>query len=636
MKIAYKHLLRFLKDKPTIESLSSKLFQLGHEHEIDNFIFDMDFTPNRGDCLSLIGLTRDLNALFETEIKLNLYDKDIPSLQLNFLNQSPYNCPEISFLNIQISDKIFKYKDYLEDYFLDLKINKNNFFTDVSNYVAYEMGQPVHSYDFSLIGNDITLKLSENASKFETLLGKVINLEKNELVFTSGNDVINLAGIVGGINTACSSKTNNALIECAHFIPESIIGKALKYDVHSDASHKYERSVDPLCHDKVLRRFIQIVSDHVPITKLEIFTYSSQAYKEIELEIDPTKINNILGLNESKNSYIKSLKRLGFKVNKTIKVPSFRNDINTQNDLAEELARVIGYDNIPTKPLKILQNITYPKDFIEGKIQDFLIKKGFTEVINNPFCDLTELNTIEVDNPLDSNRNYIRSNLTNSLVNNMLYNEKRQKDCIKLFEISDLYSFDNKIKSVKKLGIIISGRRGHNHINFSKSLNKEYLVNVFNELDIDIEKYIKVIQRDKLNSKIKTPIYNIEIPLSKFIGKLDNLSIPQYQFDDFIKYQPIAEFPSSYRDLSFSIIDKSKINILIEALENTASDNLVKLFMFDFFENKKTNETKIGYRFIFQSSNKTLTDEEINQSIESILIPILQIDSISLPGRVVK
>ena len=128
MKIAYKHLLRFLKDKPTIESLSSKLFQLGHEHEIDNFIFDMDFTPNRGDCLSLIGLTRDLNALFETEIKLNLYDKDIPSLQLNFLNQSPYNCPEISFLNIQISDKIFKYKDYLEDYFLDLKINKNNFF----------------------------------------------------------------------------------------------------------------------------------------------------------------------------------------------------------------------------------------------------------------------------------------------------------------------------------------------------------------------------------------------------------------------------------------------------------------------------------------------------------------------------
>ena len=169
-----------------------------------------------------------------------------------------------------------------------------------------------------------------------------------------------------------------------------------------------------------------------------------------------------------------------------------------------------------------------------------------------------------------------------------------------------------------------------------KKNDKEYLVNVFNELDIDIEKYIKVIQRDKLNSKIKTPIYNIEIPLSKFIGKLDNLSIPQYQFDDFIKYQPIAEFPSSYRDLSFSIIDKSKINILIEALENTASDNLVKLFMFDFFENKKTNETKIGYRFIFQSSNKTLTDEEINQSIESILIPILQIDSISLPGRVVK
>ena len=122
MKIAYKHLLSFLEDKPSIENLSDKLFQLGHEHEVDNGIFDMEFTPNRGDCLSLLGLARDLNVFYNTKLNLNIFNEPIPILDLDFLNKAPEHCPDISFLKIEIKDEISEYKNYLEDFFNDLQI----------------------------------------------------------------------------------------------------------------------------------------------------------------------------------------------------------------------------------------------------------------------------------------------------------------------------------------------------------------------------------------------------------------------------------------------------------------------------------------------------------------------------------
>ena len=284
MKIAYKHLINFLVDKPSIKDVSEKLFQLGHEHEIEESIFNMEFTPNRGDCLSLLGLARELNVFYKTNLDLNIYNPTIKSLDLNFTNNVVKNCPSIFFLNIEIEDKVTKYNDYLEEYFTDLKLNKNNFFTDVSNFIAYEMGQPTHCYDFDLFTDNsivLTNKIIEN--KFKTLFDKDIELDGTDMVFTNHNKVINLAGIVGGMETSCSKKTQNALVECAYFLPESIIGRAIKYNVQSDASHKFERGVDPQFQEKVLRRFIQIVSEHSKISKVELYSNSSKEFNHKEL-----------------------------------------------------------------------------------------------------------------------------------------------------------------------------------------------------------------------------------------------------------------------------------------------------------------------------------------------------------------
>ena len=630
MKISYKHLLNYLPNNPSIDDVSNKLFQLGHEHEVENSIFDIEFTPNRGDCLSLLGLARDLNVFYETNLNLALYDEELEELELNFTNNSPDKCSAISFLNIEIEGNVKNYKNYLEDYFKDLNLNKNNFFTDISNYVAYEMGQPTHCYDFDIIDNNITLTSGIKEESFKTLLGSEISLNESDLIFLSNDKVINLAGIVGSMDTSCSQNTKNVLVECAYFSPEAIMGKAVKYNIQSDASHKFERGVDPKSHNKVLRRFINIVKDHVKIKKLSLYNNVLSEFKELELDVDINQINKILGTEETIENYTDSLSKLGFKFNKKISVPSYRSDIMHQNDLAEEFARLIGYNNIPKK------NIHLPlkpesKNPIEDNIRFFLADNGFAEVINYPFSASSGKNSIQVDNPLDSNRKFLRTNLMDSLVGNLIYNEKRQKDSIKLFEISDVYTSDIS-KIYKKISIIVSGRQGHNYKEFGMQLDQKFLINLFKPLGLDIKKEIIEISRNKLDSKIKTKIYGIEIELNK-ISKFFEKYKPISNLDGgYIQYKPISEFPCSTRDLSFLIEKSSKISEVIKKLDSINVDFLKESFMFDFYKNKTQNHTKIGYRFVFQSFEKTLTDDEIDGQINIIIQSVLSIDSVSLPG----
>ena len=470
MKFLYKDLLTFLTKKPSLELLSKRLFQLGHEHEITDEILDFEFTPNRGDCLSLLGLSRDLNYFYESKYPFQVYNDDIDDLDINFQNLSTESCPKISFLEIEIGEKTQSYKPYLEDYFSKLGNNKINFFTDISNFVSYELGQPTHCYDRKSLGKEITFSKRQCNESFKTLLEKEIKLSDKNCVFTIGEEIIALAGVMGGLSTACSEKTRKVLIECAYFNPEEIIGKAIKYNLKSDAAHKFERGVDIESQVKVLRRFISIVNDHASIKSLKMKTFNYEDSKTKYLPIDVNKINMILGTNLTKEEYINYLADLGFEIDNEIKIPSYRHDISSQNDLSEEIGRVIGYDNIPSKIFDLNSSFKREQNKI-SKIEDFFVHNGFLEVINFPFTSFEEERSILIDNPLDSNRKNLRTSLKESLLENLLYNERRQKDSIKLFEISDIYSNRDNIHQEKKLGIIVSGRRGHNYIDFSKKIS---------------------------------------------------------------------------------------------------------------------------------------------------------------------
>ena len=612
MKILYEDLINLLELKPSKIELSEKLFQLGHEHEIDGDIFEMELTPNRGDWFSLIGLARDLNHYFSYKDNIEIFNGDLEELDLKFKNLAPNECPDIYFLEIEIDQIPSEYKPYLNNYFIKLKNKKTNFYTDISNYLSYELGQPTHCYERASIEDELTLESRECSETFDTLLNKKIELEGKNLVFSLNNKIINLAGVMGGLKTACTKKTKKALIESAFFQPESIIGKSVKYNLPSEASHKFERGIDPLLQEKALRRFIKIVSDHTKI-----------------IDINNLRINNILGTDLNKDTFCKYLTSLGLKADGEDRmiIPSYRHDIKTQNDIAEEIARLIGYNNIPSSSIKIDKFNSESIDK-KAKLRNFLIEKGFNEVINFPFTELASKNSLVVDNPLDTNKKYIRIDLKESLISNLLFNERRQKDSIKLYEISDVYSKDLDLKRDAKIGIIASGRQGENYKEFVQKISNNFLNEEFSILNISFEE----IPRNTLNTKVKSKIFYTEVLLEN----IPNDFFINYKFKkkpiNFIRYKKVSEYPGSVRDISFSITDIEITDEIFNYFDQVSHANLKKVFMFDFYQNYKNNEIKLGYRFIFQSELNTLKDEEINNSIQEIIDPILKKKGVFIPG----
>ena len=636
MKIAYKHLVKNIIGNPSIDEISDRLFQLGHEHEIEKNIFNMEFTPNRGDCLSLNGLLRDLSVFYNVNSNQEIYNEKLKILDIDFENLSQDICPQISFLKLEIESIPDKYKDYLNDYFIDLNLNKNNFFTDISNYISYENGQPTHCYDADKINGKLIFQELDTDQEFKTLLDKKINLTSKDSVFLLNDKVINLAGIVGGIETSCSSDTKTVLIECAFFKPEAVIGKSVKYDIQSEASHKFERFVDPECQDRTIRRFIKIVDEHTNIKDISVIAYKFKQNKVTKIPIDTNKINQIIGINISQDTYLSHLSKLGFNINdEHIEVPSYRSDIETQNDLAEEIARVIGYDNISRNEITIPKGKKSNIYDLENKLRFFLLDEGFYEVINAPFVGNGSSNSISVDNPLDSNKKYLRSNLTESLLENLLYNERRQKDSIKLFEISDIYNVkDNKINVTRKLAIIASGRAGHNYKDFSKKISKKYLTSIFKETLPSENFEFKVLNRESLNTKVKNEIICCEVDIANFSSDVLSYKKVSKPPESFIEYSPISDLPCSIRDLSFSIKDFKELDKFIEYILEFKHKLLKEIYIFDYFNNEKNAEIKIGFRFIFQSVDSTITETQVNDIINVIIEHTEEIDGITIPGLI--
>ncbi len=633
MKIAYKHIVNCIDSKPSIEELSDNLFQLGHEHEISNDIFDMEFTPNRGDCLSIKGILRDLKLFYDISIDNDIYENDIEQFSFEFNNKAKEICSNISFLKVEINEIPLLYKDYLNDFFSDLNIKKNNFFTDVSNYVSYETGQPTHCYDSSKVNEPIKLDFVKEKAKFETLLDKTIEIDEENLVFVDkNNEIINLAGVIGGKYTSCNKKTKSVIIECAHFNPEAILGKSVRYGISSEAAHKFERNTDLNNHDYTIRRLLKIIEDHAQIQKVEIFSENNYKNKINSIMFDVKKINKILGTSTTNKDCIIYLQKLGFLIkNDEILIPSYRNDVKTINDIAEEVARAIGYNNIKAQNFDISLKNNSKDAHEEKKLKDLLINEGFYEVINDPFISIYDKKSIIVDNPLDSNRKYLRTNLKNSLLKNLTYNERRQKETIKLFEIADIYTSNYK-KRKRVLGIVASGRVDKNYQDFSKKINNKYIENmIVNNLNVEKVEF-QEISRDSLDSKSKETIVYTEIDIEpslnvkKLFTTHNEININNKQ------YVPISDFPSSKRDLSFSIKDFSKCKILEKSVMGHQHKLLKETFIFDYFKNEKIQEIKIGFRFIFQSKHSTITDNEVNDVMDSIIANALKISSVTVPG----
>ena len=639
MLISSTHLRDFFNEDISTLEISKKLFQLGHENEVHGDLIDIEITPNRGDCLSLKGIARELSVFYDINLEREIFESDLPGLSLDFNNMETTKCPKISFIHLEIEGEPKTYKPYLNNYFRDLSIKKNNFLTDVSNYLSYEIGQPSHCYDFQKIGKKFTLKEINYKKDFQCLTDKKICLSGTNLVFLKNDLPVNLAGVMGGASTACSSDTKSVLIEFAYFNPEAIIGKSIKYDLNSEAGYKFERGTDPDQIDYAIRRFIKIVQDHVPIKSLSLFNENNINSKLKSVEYNLDKIKKILGFDISNKDFNNYLDKLGFKINESeILIPSFRHDISTNNDIAEEIARLIGFDNLPTKEI-VIPKIETSKEDLDDKIRSFLVEKGFNEVINYPFSYQGDDKSIKIDNPLEKQKKYLRKTITESLIKNVLSNERRQQDSCKFFEISDIYALNgvnNEFEMKKRLALIVSGRKGKNHLDFGTFMDKSFIKSIFEELTTDFRFDIDEISRKDLDSKIKYPMFSMEIDIKQLENLFENFTPKSYPSIKEIMFKKVSEFPLIKRDLSFQISDKKRTGDLVGFIENYNNNILKETFIFDFYSDESKNLIKIGFRFIFQSHERTLTDSEVDNVIDDIVKSSLNIKDIELPGYKLK
>jgi phenylalanyl-tRNA synthetase beta chain len=285
------------------------------------------------------------------------------------------------------------------------------------------------------------------------------------------------------------------------------------------------------------------------------------------------------------------------------------------------------------------------KRSFEDQVGHYLVNQGCFEVINNPFTDFEGKDAIAVDNPLDKQRAILRTCLMNSIRTNIAYNQNRQKDSIKFFEFSDIYKTSG---TERRFALAVSGRVNKNAKEFNAQLDYGYLKGLINSICTDIIKIqptyeladkrgydfyealtlngskiggLGKISKETIDSKVKTPVFACELTIG-------DLEVPDNHF------VTISDFPASYRDLSFSLSELEKVGTLTELVKATTAnqDLLTESFIFDFFQNKKLNLLKIGFRFKFQAADKSLTDEEIDQIMDKLISDSMALDGISIEG----
>jgi len=660
------------------EKIGSSLYSV-----IGDEILDFDITPNRSDCLSVIGITREIIAILNShkfDYKINekyLYfntlnnfqskkSKNIDVQNLNFEKCLRYSGSEIS--SIVVENSPFWIKDRL----IKSGLRPINNIVDVTNYVMMELGQPLHAFDLSKIKTKkIEVKSSKNKEKFKSLDGENRELNSNILSITDGAQSIGLAGIIGGFNSEIDSKTKNIFLESACFEMSNIRQSSKELGLNTDASHRFERGVPIGLSIIALNRAIALIED---INKKEIIINGNWDLYSKNININPNKKQNltgqrykkIIGESITRKETANILNSLGFnasasKTNETnftqkVEIPYWRSDITIEDDLIEEIARIKGYDNLSSEPLQYPEN-NIPVDnniMYRNNIRNEMKSMGYIETINYPTINNTEYNLtnlnvnspIKLQNPVNKKNNILRPNLKTGLINNISINSKKypEIDSWKFYELGRIFNLgnmDNKYQLPDQsysLGIISSGLISKTNWNsIPDQINfytfKGDLDRIIKSMGIKIEfkknsNYYFYSEKSALlfseNAEIGS-IGNInEQTLTNFNVKLKEVLYCELNLD---KLENSINYNNEFTKTSpypLAIRDLSLTvdkNVLSNQISDIIKQNplVTDLNVIDVYSDLKPEKKSITIRITYQSFNETLNNLKIDESQNKIL-----------------
>ena len=623
----------------------------------DSKVVELDLTPNRGDCFSHLGVAREIGIIENKTLKLKENKISTSSESINkkitIEIEDSISCPRYCARIIQ-NIKVEESPDWLKSRLDSIGQKSINNIVDAANYILFDQGHPMHTFDYNKISKSkIIVKKAKGKESIVCLDGISREVTKDHLLICDKDKPIAIAGIIGAENSSVDEQTTDILIESAYFDPVTIRKGAKLLDLSTDASKRFERDTDINNLENSMDMLCLLIQD---IAGGEVLDGIKDIYSKNKgpryVDFNYNNCNKLLGTNLDKKDIKDIFNQLSIEVEVSgdlfkCKIPSFRNDLEREVDLCEEVARVYGYDNIEYSEsfFSSYSCIKNDKHSRIKKISTILSLNGYHEHYSNSLLSDNENNfftsgmDIEISNPLSKDMKYLRNSIIPGLMRALSHNINHGNKNFKLFEIGTIHK---KIKSKKgnqyiqenHLGIawncmdIKDWKEKNSFDLYSVKGDIQYLFNMIS-LNVDFNNKnsnISVL----FNNKIIGRILNTSDIESKLFIKHEGLFLAEFNLDiinkilssnDLIKASPPNPYPSVERDISFIIDKKVKYQEISSAITSVSGDLLKDISLFDLYEGKSIDEGyhSLALSFTFSSNSRTLVDNEIDGIINKIL-----------------
>lgn len=458
--------------------------------KLDDNTIEISVTPNRADCLGIIGVARDVAVLNQTELNapeivpVEATISDVLPIQVDAADACPrYLGRVVKGINVKAPTPL-----WMKEKLRRCGIRSIDAVVDVTNYVLLELGQPMHAFDKDRIEGGIVVRMAKEGETLVLLDGTEAKLNADTLVIADHSKALAMGGIFGGEHSGVNDETQNVLLECAFFSPLSITGRARRHGLHTDASHRYERGVDPALQYKAMERATRLLIDICggeagPVIDV---THEATLPKRATITLRRSKLDRLIGHHVADAQVTDILTRLGCEVTEgqdewKAVAPSWRFDMEIEEDLVEEVARVYGYNNIPDEPVQagLVMGTHREADLSLKRVKTMLNDKGYQEVITYSFVDpkLQQLihpgeEALILPSPISSEMSAMRLSLWTGLLGTIVYNQNRQQNRVRIFESGLRFVPDNQanlgIRQDLMLAGAISGNRYEEHWDLAK------------------------------------------------------------------------------------------------------------------------------------------------------------------------
>lgn len=646
------------------------------EYYWDNdVVFEIGITPNRPDCLSHIGVARDIAALYKRilrnpNIKIKESGKAVKSsLQIDIKDED--HCPRyvgrvIDNLSIGVSP------EWLKRRLRTIGIRPINAVVDVTNYVMMEYGQPLHAFDFNLIeGGRIIVRLANDGEKFMTLDDKERTLTKKNLMICDAKRPVAVAGVMGGLNSEISNNTTSVLIESAYFAPFSVRHTSKQLGLATESSYRFERGVDPSRTAEAADRAVQLIQQ---ITGGNAYRGRVDAYpnkiKPSRVLFRNSQVERVLGISIPAPVVKGILKRIGIDVKDTKKrgewrcgIPTFRPDIEREIDLVEEVVRIHGYDQVPaqeTAAIRFTSDDVRPG--IHDRIREWFVGTGCNEIVCNSMVPgrwntFTGRPAVTVNNPQNQDMTDLRTSLVPGMLQVVKHNINHGNESLRLYEIGHIFSEDSfpgsknyiqKYHEGEMLGMVLTGAKNPGDWSLKDAKFDFY------DLKGEVESLAGKFNLDKIKYNIYHSTSNTLIDeaigieyqgvLRGYFGKVSNDALKFFDIENSVyaaefdlelfnefariekKYSDVPKYPPVHRDLAFILDETVPYGDLDTTIRETGKPLIHDIAFFDVYRGEKLGRGKksVAVALKLLSEEKTLTQPEIEDTVSRIVKAVEQ------------